>query len=129
VPRLQKGERVPDFVVTTVDGRGFSYASIWQHRNLVLITLPDVDSEEARACSAAIGGRLAEFGNQNTACIVTADRVPGLDGPGALVADKWGEIVYVASAPHIDALPPVDDLLEWIEYLQLRCPECEGETR
>jgi hypothetical protein len=41
-----------------------------------------------------------------------------------LIADRWGEVQVV----HAGA-PDVDDILAWLEYVQQRCPECEGEAR
>jgi hypothetical protein len=60
---------------------------------------------------------------------MTRDDVPGLRAPGALVADRWGEIVYVAPIAEAAGSPTVAELLEWLEYVQHRCPECEGEAK
>ena len=127
-PMLKKGDRVPHFEVTIVDGPMLAYSTVWQHRHVVLVTLGR-DAKDAHAYASAIATRRSEFANQNTACVVTFDPVPGLDAPGVLVADKWGEIAFVAAVPTVSALPSVDDLLEWSDYLQQRCPECEGEAR
>jgi hypothetical protein len=62
-------------------------------------------------------------------CVVTRDRVPGLQAPATLVADRWGEIVYVTDTSRVDELPASSDLLDWLDYVDRRCPECEGETR
>jgi hypothetical protein len=35
-------------------------------------------------------------------------------------------VVHVASGPD---LPSVSDLIAWVEYVQRRCPECEGESK
>jgi hypothetical protein len=45
------------------------------------------------------------------------------------VADRWGEIAYVAAAPHVTELPTASELIEWLDYVERRCPECEGEAR
>jgi hypothetical protein len=50
--------------------------------------------------------------------------VTGVPRPGALVADRWGEVVHVE-----DGWPTVSSLLEWLDYVAHRCPECEGEAR
>jgi hypothetical protein len=44
--------------------------------------------------------------------------------PGLVVADRWGEIVHVARE-----VPRVADVLDWLDHLEQRCPECEGEAR
>jgi hypothetical protein len=42
-----------------------------------------------------------------------------------LVADRWGEIVCLERARSV----AIDDLLGWLEFVEQRCPECEGEAR
>jgi hypothetical protein len=46
-----------------------------------------------------------------------------------VVADRWGEIVHIAAPSGIAGLPDPGELLEWLDYVEHRCPECEGETR
>ena len=126
---LQKADRVPHFEVTAVGGQTISYSAIWQRQNLALVVLPGIDSEQSRIYIAALEAKLPEFASLNTACVITRDSVPGMDGLGALVADKWGEIAYAVKSSTLDALPSAADFLEWSDYLQRRCPECEGEAR
>ena len=42
---LQRGDLVLLFEVSTVRGGAVSYSTIWQQRNLVLVTVPAVDSD------------------------------------------------------------------------------------
>jgi hypothetical protein len=49
--------------------------------------------------------------------------------PGVVVADRWGEIVHVATTSQVDILTSPEDLLDWLDYLEKRCPECEGEAK
>jgi hypothetical protein len=60
---------------------------------------------------------------------VTGDRVPGIQSPAVVVADRWGEIVHVATTPQVDDLTSPEELLDWVDYLDRRCPECEGEAK
>lgn len=126
---LQRGDMAPHVEVRTAGGELFSYAAIWQRRNLVLVTLPAAPSiagdDYARglaAMSDAFRARIAE-------CVVTRDDVAGLPAPGVLVADRWGEIVYVTVGSDVRDLPTPQALLEWLDHLETRCPECEGEAR
>jgi hypothetical protein len=122
---LQRGDLVPHFNVRSIDGRAMAYSSIWQRRNLVLISLAShaCVTDGYAACIAA-----ASQDDQETVWIVTEDAVDGVPHPGVVVSDRWGEIVHIASASQ-DGLPNVDELLEWVSFTRMRCPECEGETK
>jgi hypothetical protein len=124
---LQQGDQVPHFEVRTISGEVFSYAAIWQDRNLVLVTLPETAADSGYA--SELSARKSAFNNLKGVCVVTRDRVPGVPAPGALVADRWGEVVHVATAPDVDSLPSPPDLIDWLDYVERRCPECEGETK
>ena len=125
---LERGDAVPHFEARTHRGEQFGYSTIWQHRNLILVTLPDAESDLSDNYTAALMAAAEEF-NRDTTCVITRDSIPGMPTPGALVADRWGEIVYIAAASDVAGLPPPQDLRDWIGYVQTRCPECEGEAR
>jgi len=38
-------------------------------------------------------------------------------------------VMHVAQAPDVAHLPVPDELVEWVDYVRHRCPECEGEAR
>jgi hypothetical protein len=67
--------------------------------------------------------------DDDTEWIVTRDAVEGLPCPGVVVADQWGEIAHVVRSLQVEDLPAPDELIEWVRYLQYRCPECEGEAK
>jgi peroxiredoxin len=125
---LQRGDAVPHFQVKTVQGEVFSYSTIWQSKNLVLVVLPSLESTSIAAYVCQLTARLEQFDEHNAACVMTRDHIPGLPAPGVVVADRWGEVAYVAAARD-DGLPVPEDLLEWIEYVQIQCPECQGEAK
>ena len=124
---LRPGDAVPHFEVSTLEGSVVSYAAIWQHRNLVLVTLPPAGPDSSYVSELTARG--PEFHERKSACVITRDRVAGLPPPGVLVADRWGKIVHAATESQVADLPPPEELLEWLEYLEHRCPECEGEAR
>lgn len=103
-----------------------SYRSIWQKRNLVLITLTD-----ATTIPPDYAARLAiaSQNDEDTTWLLTREVVDGMPRPGALVADRWGEIIHVSSTTGVAPLPDVNDLIEWLNFTRMRCPECEGETK
>jgi hypothetical protein len=124
---LERGGAVPHIEVRTIDGQAFDYATIWQRKNLVLVALPA--SRTDAAYLTELSARAPEFSTRNTALVLTLDPVSGLPPAGVIIADRWGEIVHVAAASDASNLPGADDLLEWIDYLERRCPECEGESK
>ena len=128
-PRLGRGDHVPHFAVTTIDGAGVSYATIWQRRNLVLIALPPGEVEASAGYVAQFTARAAAFDGHRAQCVATRDSIPGIHPPAVMVADRWGEVMYAAAGQRIADLPPANAVIEWLDYVQQRCPECEGEAR
>jgi peroxiredoxin len=125
---LQSGNQVPHFEVRDLDGQVINYATVWQHRNLVLIVLPSLENHATGRYVDVLANVATAFG-EHTTCVITRDVVAGVPAAAALVADQWGEIVYVRCASEITALPSPQELLDWISYLEKRCPECEGEAQ
>ncbi len=125
---LQRGDSVPHFDVTTVRGERFSYSTIWQRKNLVLVSLPAAESQSSTYISELVARKL-EFGAKHAECVVTRDQIVGITSPGIVVADRWGEIVHVSHATHVEDLTSPQDLLDWLDHLEKRCPECEGEAK
>jgi hypothetical protein len=126
---LQPGDSVPHVELTTVEGQIFSYATIWQRKNLVLLCFPDEGSQSSSTYISALAVLKSEFAAHDAECVVTRDPLAGIASPGLIVADRWGEIVHVVQTTHVDGLPSPQDLLEWVDYLEKRCPECEGEAK
>ena len=126
---LQRGDVVPHFTVKTLHGDEFSYATVWQRRNLVLIALPVTDSESVRRYVSELTARGAEFADGDADCVITQDRIQEIPSPAVLVADRWGEVICIAAKLDVRDLPQVEDVLEWVRYVQNRCPECEGESK
>ena len=126
---LQRGDLMPNFTVKTLHGDEFSYATIWQRRNLVLIAIPPTDSEFVRRYVSELAARGPEFAEGDADCVITRDRVQEIPSPAVLVADRWGEVVCIAAKTDVRDLPQVEDVLEWLRYVQTRCPECEGESK
>jgi hypothetical protein len=128
---LRRGDGMPHFEVTTVDGQRVRYADVWQHRNLVFVSVNPGDESYARELAA----RAAEFGVAETALVVSAEPIRGVPTPGVVVADQWGEIAYVFDPRHPDearrfdrrgttAMPSLRELLDWVTFVRMKCPEC-----
>jgi hypothetical protein len=127
-PMLQTGDLVPHFTVTTFSGESFDYSDIWQRKNLVLVLLP-AESAASTKLVDQLTAHMSELTGDDSACVITRDRVSGVPSPGIVVADRWGEIHHVADGKTVDDLPGPDDVIEWLRYVQHQCPECEGEAK
>jgi hypothetical protein len=90
--------------------------------------LPDADPS-SRSYAEQLMARGRDSREVDTEWVVTCDRIAGMSSPGAVVADRWGELIHVAHAQDVAHLPVPDGLVEWVDYVQRRCPECEGEAR
>ena len=126
---LQRGDPVPHFRVATTHGRVVEYSTIWQHRNLVLVALSEADSASSREYVSQYETGFSAFHSNETDCVITRGAVAGVAPPAVLIADRWGELVHVAGASDVANLPRLPEILEWVAYLQTRCPKCEGETK
>jgi hypothetical protein len=124
---LKRGDQVPHFEVKRVDGSVFNYSTVWQHKNLLLIVLSG-SSLDNRYVSD-LPAHESKLEQHETECVVTREVVPRLRAPAALIADRWGEIIHLTMPSDAAELPSIEDLLGWLEYLQNRCPECEGEAK
>jgi hypothetical protein len=126
---LQAGDAIPHFDVLTLGGTRINYArSIWQRSHLLLVALAGADAA-SDAYASRIRRLVCSQFDSDVACVLTRDAIAGVDGPCALVADRWGEIQFVAAPGHVEALPVPDELKQWIDFVRSRCPECEGEAR
>jgi hypothetical protein len=129
VSMLRRGDSVPHFEVQNVEGESFKYSAIWQHKNLLLVAIPILDSKSTSAYIADVTARVRECGNVDIECVITQDRVPGISAPAVVIADRWGEIIFAVQTSDVADLPPAQELIEWLNHMRNRCPECEGETR
>jgi hypothetical protein len=125
---LHTGDLLPHFELTDLYGCRVDYSSIWQRKNLVLVMLSDTDPS-SRSYADQLMARGRDSKKNDTEWVVTCDRIAGMPNPGAVVADRWGELMHVAHAPDVAHLPVPDELVEWVDYVRHRCPECEGEAR
>jgi hypothetical protein len=121
------GSLVPHFSVISTEGRRVEYGDIWQHRNLVLALVPD--SPAFAPYIEALRAAVRDIDEHDAECVVTHDRLSDLPFPGLIIADRWGEICFVTPGSSPAELPPVDDILDSLRFVRMRCPECEGEWR
>src|SRR5262245_10164997 len=116
---------VPRFDVRTLDGQHVRYDEIWQHRNLVLLVADPREREAAERYASGLRSHRPEFDKMETTVVVTTDVVPGFGPTRLVIADRWGEIQHAeAMAGGVSQLSSVDEVLSWIEFVRMQCPEC-----
>jgi hypothetical protein len=128
---LQRGDRVPHFTARRQDGSEVRYETqIWQQRNLLLVSIPGGRDEGGFAEYAQrLTERAADIAATETAIVITGADIAGVPRPGVVIADRWGEIAFAVQSALASDLPAADELVEWLRYVQHKCPECEGEAR
>ena len=52
----------------------------------------------------------------------------GMAGAAVLIADPWGELRYVSPGGAGHSFPTPEEVTEWLKFLAIQCPECEGEA-
>ena len=123
------GGALPFFDVTTVTGERIKYADLWQRRNVLLVCLPADETTAHTSYANALARHSAELDAYSAVPVVTRDAVAGLPQPSAVIADRWGEVQYLASSGSAGDLPDVREILDTLDFVQRRCPECEGEWK
>ena len=126
---LRKGDLLPLFEVATVEGTRVRYADLWQRKNVVIVTLPTRLTETATNYARELSRRSADFDVHCAGCIVTTDAIAGLPCTSVVIADRWGEVHYASTAADVTGLPTPEEVLDTLDYIQRKCPECEGEYR
>ena len=124
---LEPGLDVPHVDLMTTAGDPVRYGDLWQHRALLLISARD--AADARAFEEALRDRVGEIDALGAKAVVSTTALEGLPHPGILIADRWGEICHVAPRPESCTTAFLDELMSWLQFVQARCPECEGEAR
>jgi hypothetical protein len=125
---LKKGDHVPHFECTTIDDVRLKYADLWQKKNLALVCLPEDQSQDAKSYIQKLREALPAFAAHDAAVVVTKTPIDGMPSPGCAVADRWGEMQWVAAAGRVTELPDAREIAAWLRYVELQCPECEGEV-
>lgn len=125
---LNKGDRVPRFEITTIDDIRVNYADLWQKKNLALVCLSEDRSPDAQAYIQQLREALPALAAHDAVVVVTTTPIEGMPLPGCAVADRWGEMQWVASAKGVAELPSTREIAAWLQFVEIQCPECEGEV-
>jgi len=125
---LNKGDHVPRFECVTIDDIRVNYADLWQKKNLALLCLSEDDSPEAQTYIQQLREALPALAVHDAVVVVTTNAIDGMPLPGCAVADRWGQMQWVASAARVVDLPSPREIAAWLQFVEIQCPECEGEV-
>lgn len=125
---LNAHDPMPMFTASQVDDGVVDYRDLWQRKQLVLVSLTEHDATRGPYVESLLAHAPA-LGQADTALVVTGDSIEGIPRPGVVVADRWGEVRFVASGRRAADLPDAAALAEWVSSVGMECPECQGETR
>jgi hypothetical protein len=125
---LNKGDHVPRFEITTIDDIRVNYADLWQKKNLALVCLSEDDTPEAQEYIQELRDALPALAAHDAVVVVTTTAIEGMPLPGCAVADRWGEMQWIAPAVRVADLPPAREIAAWLQFVEIQCPECEGEV-
>ena len=125
---LNKGDHVPRFECVTIDDIRVNYADLWQKKNLALLCLSDDTSAEAQSYIQELREALPALAAHDAVVVVTTNKIDGMPLPGCAVADRWGQMQWVTAAERIAELPTPREIAAWLQFVEIQCPECEGEV-
>ena len=125
---LTKGDHVPRFECVTIDDIRVNYADLWQKKNLALVCLAEETSPEAQSYVQQLREALPALAAHDAVVVVTTSPIDGMPMPGCAVADRWGQMQWVASADQAADLPSPREIAAWLHFVEIQCPECEGEV-
>src|SRR5690606_41996563 len=76
-----------------------------------------------------VQGRVEEWDGRVIAARATEElAAAGVPAPAVLIADQWGELFVVEPAGADHAFIEPDEVVAWLRYLAIQCPECQGEA-
>jgi hypothetical protein len=121
--QLRAGDFLPSFTSETLDGREVPDTQLWQRRNVVLLVAPREAVATQSSYMSSLDRRISELKPSDTSLVISHQPIVGVPRYTIVIADRWGEIVHLAHFPSA-TWPPIDDVVEWVEFIRAQCPEC-----
>ena len=122
---LHPGDLLSHFEGQTIDGREVPYHELWQRRNLVLFVVSPELQVAASSYLMALECRLSELKPSDTSLIISHCAIYGAPMKRLVIADRWGEVAHAAELTSDPVgWPSIDDVVEWVEFVRMKCPEC-----
>ena len=125
---LGKGDRVPRFEIVTIDDIRVNYVDLWQKKNLALLCLDEDNSADAQGYIQQLREALPALAAHDAVVVVTTTPIEGMPLPGCAVADRWGELLWITSSDRVADLPSPREIAAWLRFVEIQCPECDGEV-
>ncbi len=149
-PKLRERRLVPLFYLPSVGGGKSGPSSLRSKYNMVLIFVEGGPEGEGYLCSLSDSYREIQAEQAKVIAVVplqlpdaqdlaarlklpytlladehgaTTRRMLGDDQAALCVADRYGQAFYVGTAPTAAALPTVQIALDWLDHIQIQCPE------
>ena len=91
----------------------------------VLLKLHGPECNACAAYVAALEKHADEIAEWDGRVIQTRDVAGQI--ASVTIADQWGEIAVMEEAADHHFMEP-KELITWLRYLAMKCPECEGEA-
>lgn len=135
---MRRGGRVPSVALETASGRG----------PRILFTSHPADCGPCAEYARRLIDSAARFQEWDARLLLVRPGPVGPAAPGSeasgivyladpeneiargaatvVVADEWGEVYQAWDAADGHELPGVDELVEWLQFVGIQCPECEG---
>jgi hypothetical protein len=143
-----RGQLVRDYTLRKLDGSEFMLSDFRNKLNLVLIVVPDPNEAVAQLLRH-LAEKSAEVRENETRVIVVLrpEQLEQVQVPPELIAatdqtghcfaelgaesanaiyflDKFREVFHVYQLAAGQSLPSADDILGWIRFVAMQCPEC-----
>src|SRR5688572_9705258 len=96
-------------------------------RNATVLVM--VHDRECGACSAylqKLAAQADEIGEWDGRVVPVREAAE--DAPAVIIADQWGEIAVVEPAGEAHRFIEPVEVITWLQYIAMKCPECEGEA-
>ncbi|HEX6749456.1 MAG TPA: redoxin family protein [Longimicrobium sp.] len=149
--KLAPGGRLPDLALPSAQGESTVPLRPGGRLNPVVVALHGGGCEPCRAYLHDLATVASDLREWDAHVIVVARDAAGFDRDlpfpvvvdaqrafaartgvaGAavvVIADQWGEVAHVAEAGEGHDLPDAREIVEWVKYLAIQCPECQGEA-
>jgi len=115
-----RGQDLPEISGAASDGRKIHTSDLRGRKNTVIIFSGEPSDESSQELIRALSDRHSEIQDEEAEIIVCEDNE--LHRAAICIADRYGEVYF--SAFFSDTAPSAENVLEWLRYIEIQCPEC-----